>query len=136
MATILYFDVGGRPYNSQDFAALQSQVVDATQVYSAFNNGGNYVIQGCVTLGASGTVWINGRVRNVQTSVTVTGSTPYPVYIVNQDSVVSRVYQDGNAKAAFDVYEAIWTASTPAQGASFVAFNNVNDLNNLRLSTF
>lgn len=136
MATLLYFDVGGRPYNSQDFQAIQSQVIDATQVYAAFNNGNNYIIQGCATRGASGTVWLNNKVRAVATEGSITNATPFPLWIIAQDSNVSRVYQDGQAKTAFQVYNAVWTTTTPGQGVSFIQFNSQADLNNLRLVTF
>jgi hypothetical protein len=136
MATYLNFDVGGRPYNSQDFAAVQGQIIDATQIYAAFNGGNNYIIQGCTVRGAAGTVWLDGKVRAVQADVTINNATPFPLYIISQDTQVSRVYADGQAKVAFNVFNAVWSTIAPAAGIPFLQFNSQNDLNNNRLVTF
>lgn len=136
MATFLYFDVGGRPYNSQDFLSLQNQLIDITKIYKAYNNGNDYIIEGCTGRGVAGTVWMSGKVRAVQADSLVNNSTPFPVYIVAQDNNVSRVYQDGQAKVAFNVFNAIWSATAPSPGIDFIQFNSQSDLDNLRIISF
>lgn len=136
MATYLYFDVGGRPYNSQDFASMQNQLLDATKIYAAFNNGGDYIVQGVATRGAAGTIWLAGKVRSVAIDLSINNSTPFPLYIIAQDSQISRVYADGQAKVAFEVFNAGWSITPPTGPVAYLQFNSQSDLDNNRLVTF
>lgn len=130
MASFLNFDVGGRPYNSQDFSALQGIVIDATQIYGAFT--GDYIINGCTVRGGAGSIWLNGKIRAVDQDQVITNATPFPLYLVEQNTQLNRLYRDGQSKVAFNVFSAVWSTTPPVSG-SFIQFNSQNDLTNKTL---
>lgn len=131
MASYLYFDSGGRPYNGQDFSAMQNLVIDSTQIYGAFT--GDYIINGCTPVGTAGSVWLSGKIRDISANPSIT---TFPAWIVAQDSQISRIYKDGSSKIAFNVYSAIWSSVAPNVGVAAIQFNSQSDLNNIRLTRF
>jgi hypothetical protein len=130
MAAFLNFDVGGRPYNSQDFAALQGTIIDSTQIYGSFT--GDYIINGCTVKGGAGSIWLNNKIRTVDTDQVINNATPFPVYLIEQNSQLNRLYRDGQSKVAFNVFSAIWSTSVPLTG-SYITFTSQLDLTNKRL---
>lgn len=121
----LHFEDGGRPYNNTDFNAIQNSINDAqtflnsiinkngvlknnTTLYNKSvwildgfkNNSGDY------TLGESGLIWLDGKIRYVE--YRDFSNINEDAYIEAINSEESRLYKDGNVKKVFNVYSAKW----------------------------